>query len=303
MKTDFSCFFFLEAAEEMRAASCALFIAVCLPYLLVSAVKSSDFKRCEQSGFCVRNRHLASQPPQDSNQQVELLPDSVEHAESVLSAKLLLNQQVKLKLDIIFFRDGICRVLIDELAPLRPRYRVPDVVMLDAESQLGSKDRYQYTQHSSDGLMIKWGHDGESSVLINFKPFTLQFYRSGELVMAVNKKNWFNFEHLRDRPLQAALALPPLAENAEEHSEESFSADEQPKENSQPSVEDKSQAGLWEETFNGHADSKPRGNFNGFLTIFHLNCVSASNSIRPILHWTRRYFCPFQSFIWHSRAC
>lgn len=65
---------------------------------------------------------------------------------------------------------------------------------------------------------------GTASCVISYSPFKAEFFRDGELVLVANAKGMFLFEHYRAKTGEEDAAL-----------------------------------GLWEETFKGHTDSKPKG--------------------------------------------
>lgn len=136
---------------------------------------------------------------------------------------LLLNTktEVKYKLDISGLVDNTFRVKINEAFPLKPRFEVPLVL-----NQVDSSPVVELSR-DKESLELGLQEDTTSKVVIQFKPFRLDFYSGGSLVISTNARGLMRFEHLREK-----------VEGEEQNDTE---------------------PDLWQESFGGHTDSKPNG--------------------------------------------
>ncbi|KAK0399115.1 hypothetical protein QR680_002905 [Steinernema hermaphroditum] len=95
---------------------------------LSSAVNRSNFKTCDQSGFCKRHRNPASKV------EYAVIADSVKINETSVNA-VLMRTENELHLTVPRLEDSTIRVLIDENAnALRARYQPLDAL---------ARERYQ----------------------------------------------------------------------------------------------------------------------------------------------------------------
>ncbi|KAM0486610.1 hypothetical protein ACHAP7_002413 [Fusarium lateritium] len=231
-----------------------------------AAVKDKDFKKCDQSGFCKRNRAYADNAiTQGSNWKApyEISADSASFEDGKLNAIVVKTingngDTVRLPLTISFLKSGAARVTMDEEkrrnkdvvlrddSPVRKeRYNeVDDWVLvggldLDKEAQLAFQDKTQ--------INVKFGPDSKQEAVIKFSPFEIDFRRDGNSHVKFNHRGWLNMEHWR-----------PKIENKE----------------GEQAAEDEST--WWDESFGGNTDTKPRGpesvaldiTFHGYEHVF-----------------------------------
>jgi alpha 1,3-glucosidase len=84
------------------------------------SVKHENFKTCDQSGFCKRNRAYADSAHSTSNFQspYQLDATSIKFDHGVLTGTVLKtladSEQVRLPLTVAFFESGVARVTVDE---------------------------------------------------------------------------------------------------------------------------------------------------------------------------------------------
>jgi len=193
-----------------------MLLRVCLQFgLLASFVLSVDrhkFKTCDQSAFCKRCRA-------EQENVFSISPDSIHVSDQSVEA-LLLNSatEVKYKMELTGLADNTFRVKLNEAYPLKPRFEVPLVLQQLDPVPLST------VSSSEAALVVGLKADPSTKVNIVFKPFRMDFYSGGELVMSANSRGMMRFEHLREKV------------DGEE-----------------------TEAGMWEETFGGHTDSKPNG--------------------------------------------
>uniref|UniRef100_A0A671KTP8 Neutral alpha-glucosidase AB n=1 Tax=Sinocyclocheilus anshuiensis TaxID=1608454 RepID=A0A671KTP8_9TELE len=99
------------------------------------AVDRSNFKTCEQSAFCKRQKEL--KPGQSP---YRALLDTLELSDSRITLQLINdNNKVRLLLELYRLQGNMTRVKINELKPLKPRYEVPDVLISDPFTETKSE--------------------------------------------------------------------------------------------------------------------------------------------------------------------
>ncbi|XP_064359268.1 neutral alpha-glucosidase AB isoform X2 [Dromaius novaehollandiae] len=257
-----------------RGPAALAWAVLCLAAAL--AVDRSNFKTCEQSSFCRRQRSLqpGSSPYRALLESLQLGPDS--------ATLQLVNEanQVRLLLELWGLRGNMTRLRIDELSPARPRFRVPDVLVAEPPAE-----QLAVTGRDEGSVELALGAGGHR-LLVTAKPFRLDLLRGRELLCSVNARGLLLFEPLRPRrrpfsdklsgsvgslwdkikslfrresPAEPAAAAEGAAE-AEGEGESAAGADGDGA--AQPTGapgEAAEEPGAWEETFKTHTDSKPHG--------------------------------------------
>ncbi|CAF1341722.1 unnamed protein product [Rotaria sordida] len=190
----------------------------------IENVDRQNFKTCDQSSFCRRQRKYK---PDTTPYEVDL--NSMKTIDKGHLQFILLNtlkSNIKFQLDLYTLEHNSLRVKINEINPLRKRYEVEYVLV-------GEPKLVDVTFKKTDNNQIE-GRFGETAkFLLNAKPFRLDLFTNDIFVISVNSKNMFNFEHYRKKP----------------------GSDGAETENNTEDNED----GMWEETFKSHHDSKPNG--------------------------------------------
>uniref|UniRef100_A0A452SSG2 Glucosidase II alpha subunit n=1 Tax=Ursus americanus TaxID=9643 RepID=A0A452SSG2_URSAM len=195
-------------------------LGVCLGVTL--AVDRSNFKTCEESSFCKRQRSI-----RPGLSPYRALLDSLQLGPDALTVHLI-NEVTKvvLVLELQGLQKNMTRIRIDELEPRRPRYRVPDVLVADPPtSRLSVSGR----DDNSVELTVA---EGPYKIILTARPFRLDLLEDRSLLLSVNARGLLDFEHQRRGEYQE----PPTQGKAE-----------------------KDEPGAWEETFKTHSDSKPYG--------------------------------------------
>lgn len=275
-------------------------------------MKHGDFKRCDQSGFCKRNRQLADDVlnpnPEQELPTYSIQPNSVQFKGGQLKATITKTLSTKIKakypyianpilpLTISFLDSGLARVSIDE--DIRQKGDFP----LRHDSQ-AKKQRYnEAAQHAivgslknSDSAVIDKG-DGQSKVsygqgnkleaIIQYAPFSIEILKDGERHLKINDRGFMNVEHWR----------PKLDKS---NSEESSGSDgqEQPKD-----PEDEST--WWDEVFNGNTDTKPKGpesiamdvTFDGYEHVYGIPEHTGPLSLRETRGENKGYDEPYRMY-------
>ncbi|XP_064293516.1 neutral alpha-glucosidase AB isoform X2 [Phalacrocorax carbo] len=243
----------MAAAPGRRRPAALLWAALCLGAAL--AVDRSNFKTCEQSGFCRRQRGLqpGRSPYRALLESLQLGPDA--------ATLHLVNEATKvpLLLEVWGLQGNTTRIRIKELNPLRPRFEVPDVLVAEPPTE-----RLEVTGRDEGSLELSLGPTGHR-LLVTEKPFRMDLLQGRELLCSINARGLLFFEHLRRRrdsetPGEPAAEEGAAAEGGEgpaaAATEDAGDRSEKPTEATAEAAEE---PGSWEETFKTHTDSKPNG--------------------------------------------
>lgn len=235
-------------------------------------VKEKDFKKCDQSGFCKRNRAYADHAldTQSWETPYNVLPESASFKDGQLQATILktINDQgetVRLPITVSFLQSGVARVTVDEekrqkgeielrhnSVARKERYNEAEKwaivggLALDKDAKVVSEDKSKKT--------IQYGPKSKFEAVVNFAPFSVDFKRDGASQIKFNDRGLLNVEHWRpkiDKP------EPEKQEEKKEGEGEAEAESELKKKDETPKGEDEST--WWDEAFGGNTDSKPRG--------------------------------------------
>ncbi|KAF7720199.1 Mannosyl-oligosaccharide alpha-1,3-glucosidase [Penicillium ucsense] len=241
------------------------------------AVKHENFKTCEQSGFCKRNRafaDIASAEGSSWSSPYELDPATLSFQDGQLSGMLVKmvseHEKVQLPLTIAFLESGAARLVVDEERRLKgdietrhgskinkKRYDEAEKWVIVGGLE-GSKTATLNPQSETGFTNVVYGPNANLQAIIRHSPFEIEFLRDGESQVQLNKQGYLNIEHWR-----------PKLENGESESAEDEST-------------------WWEENFGSNTDSKPRGpesvgldiTFPGFSHVFGIPEHADSLSLR-----------------------
>ncbi|XP_065520844.1 neutral alpha-glucosidase AB isoform X1 [Lathamus discolor] len=264
----------MAAAPGRRRPAALLCAALCLGAAL--AVDRSNFKTCEQSGFCRRQRGLSpgQSPYRALLESLQLGPDA--------ARMQLVNEATKvpLLLELWGLQGNMTRIRIKELNPLRPRFEVPDVLVGEPPVE-----RLAVTGQDEGSLELSLGPAGHR-LLVTEKPFRMDLLQGRELLCSVNARGLLFFEHLRQRrdsfsdklsssvgslwdkiktlfhrdtPREPTAEEGAAAEGQEEAAVGMEEAGDQSEKPTETTAEAAEEPGTWEETFKTHTDTKPNG--------------------------------------------
>lgn len=232
-----------------------LIVAFVSFFSLVISVKHENFKTCDQSGFCKRNRQLADSAASQASKwhaPYRLAKDSLSWKNGQLQGTILkkvdnTGQEVRLPVIISFLESGTARVTIDE------EKRQKGEIKLRHDSK-ARKERYNEAgswalvgglelsktakeQRNSDRTIVSYGPAGQFEAEIKFSPFEIEFKRDSTTQVKFNDRGLINLEHWREK-----------VENSEH------------KEGEEAKVEHSDdESTWWDESFGGTTDTKPRG--------------------------------------------
>uniref|UniRef100_A0A8C8CHE8 Glycoside hydrolase family 31 N-terminal domain-containing protein n=1 Tax=Oncorhynchus tshawytscha TaxID=74940 RepID=A0A8C8CHE8_ONCTS len=204
---------------------------------ITQAVDRSNFKTCDQSAFCSRQR--AMKPGQSS---YTALLETLELSDSHLTVQLLNNNnKVLLLLELYRLQGNMTRVKINELKPIKARYEVPDVLITDPPTELMSV----VAQDEHRVVLSLGGEDWR--LILSAQPFRLDIMEGPQVLLSLNSRGLLHLSEtleLHVWPL-FCFSTKPLSFQVSEGEEEAEEEVDQP--------------GMWEETFKTHADTKPNG--------------------------------------------
>ncbi|OAR05923.1 hypothetical protein LLEC1_05391 [Akanthomyces lecanii] len=216
-----------------------------------ASVKEHDFKKCDQSGFCKRNRAYADKATAESSRwqsPYNIQAASVTFKDGQLHAVIQKTTNdkgdtVNLPITVSFLKSGNARVTVDEERRQKQdielrhdsrirkeRYNEADKWVLVGGLDI---DKNAKVSHQDDTQThVQYGKEGNLEVAVKYSPLEIDFRRDGASHIRFNDRGLLNVEHWR-----------PKIEK-EEGQEEKDGEDE---------------STWWDETFGGNTDSKPRG--------------------------------------------
>uniref|UniRef100_A0A673WWJ6 Glucosidase II alpha subunit n=1 Tax=Salmo trutta TaxID=8032 RepID=A0A673WWJ6_SALTR len=141
------------------------------------AVDRGNFKTCDQSAFCKRQRAL--KPGQSP---YRALLETLELTNTKLTLQLINdNNKVRLLLELYRLQGNMTRVKINELKPLKPRFEVPDVLINDPPTDLS------LLSQDENGVVLSLGADSQW-LIVSAKPFRLDIMEGREVLLSLNSR-------------------------------------------------------------------------------------------------------------------
>jgi alpha 1,3-glucosidase len=220
------------------------------------AVKRGDFKTCAQSSFCKRNRALADRAGEAKSAWTSPYSlQSPSFAQGSLRASIsnALFPDVHFSLEVRFQQDGVARILMDEVDGLRQRYNEAGMWAVQTEPVLAVEDAEFEVDIGEERTSIKYAQ-GRHELQIQHQPILLTFLRDGQPQIVLNGRGLLNMEHFRVKTI-GGEPDEVVIQDAEHPAEQTIIV----KEEAFPGFLPKDEDGMWEETFAGKTDSKPKG--------------------------------------------
>lgn len=220
----------------------------------VSLVDRSNFKSCNDSGFCKRNRNTK---PGESPYNVQLSTVKSTSPSRVEADVINSKNGVVLRLELIALEEGVLRMRLNEkesaVARFEPKEALLETIQ-ESDLHLETKDDSSFTVTF-----------GKHRAVVRATPLVVEVYSNGQLVMVANARGLLRFEHYRPRGTSNDAGEPAGDNQNEAEKEDSPKADDD-------------MEGAWEETFKGHTDSKKHGpmsvgldfTFEGFDHVYGL---------------------------------
>ncbi|KAF2279870.1 uncharacterized protein EI97DRAFT_498202 [Westerdykella ornata] len=252
------------SAPRWTTVVVVLLATLCCLFVPALGVKHENFKKCDQSGFCKRNRQFADKAAATTSwtSPYALDPTSLSFSDGILSAVVLKTvkdgqEKVRLPLKVTFLESGVARVTLDE----EKRQKGDIVLRHDSKAR---KERYNEAGawalvgglETSKGAALSdkveegftkvfYGKGGKHQAIIRHAPFEIDFQRDGETHVKFNQRGLLNIEHWRQK--------------VEKPQEEKKEGEEAKEEEKKEEAQGEDESTWWEESFGGNTDSKPRG--------------------------------------------
>ncbi|KAF8937068.1 hypothetical protein BGZ47_009200 [Haplosporangium gracile] len=216
--------------------------------LVVSAVKTEDFKTCAQSGFCTRNRAYADLASETLHWEspFRLDPTSVQLEDGILTGDLIYSPTTSSSsgesggalnagytLEVHLLDNDAVRVRMSERDSQRRRYDGLQKTVL--VKPLISSTQYDQLARDEDGLFtITYGSQRQNSARIRFAPFQIEFLVDDVSTLVLNEGGLLKIE--------AAQARSEVTDTR-----------------TRTPLERRLEQGMWSERFKDIIDTKPRG--------------------------------------------
>lgn len=221
------------------------------------SVKKENFKTCDQSGFCKRNRAYADSPPSTSPYSLD--SGSVKFSNGVLTGivykQIAGADNIRLPLTMTFLESGTARVTVDEerrqhkdielrhdSKVRKERYNEAEKWAIVGGTSI-SKGAALNSEAAKGETRVVYGPGSKYEAVIKHAPFGVEFKRDGEKQVVFNDRGLMNVEHWRAKVDKPA---PPEPQEGEEQAVV-------------PEETGEDEGTWWDESFGGNTDSKPRG--------------------------------------------
>lgn len=222
-------------------------------------MKHENFKTCEQSGFCKRNRAYADSITSSGSSWTspyQLDATSITFANGQLHGTILKSlgaggDSVRLPLTITFLQSGTARVTIDEEKRQKGEIEL-------RHNSVARKERYNEAQkwavvggldvskaatldsRNGEGLTtVLYGPSKNFEAVVRHSPFGIEFKRDEQTQVRFNERGFLNMEHWRSK-----VEREVKEGDSEKETSVNVSDDE---------------STWWEEAFGGNTDTKPNG--------------------------------------------
>ncbi|KAJ3415861.1 hypothetical protein HDV05_003925 [Chytridiales sp. JEL 0842] len=290
-----------------RAAVTFSVIAAFLLFLCPSPivmVKKEDFKRCDQSAFCVRQRAFAKLADKTSSHQSTYVldPATASYNEDKGSFSGIVTDEstsTLFQVELQVLKANTVRLRMFQKDPIRKPFEIPPGMALVESAAAMYSPLSNYSV--SDNKISFQSDEGQTTVAVQLRPFQVDVFGKGSLSSGVpdvsfNEKGYLNYERQRKKEDEPAEPEePPAVEGAPEPTEE----EKEIKQLQKDLKKDK-----WEESFNGKQDSKPHGptsigfdlNFHGAEHLYGLPEHATSYSLKPTRGNDKAYTEPYRLY-------
>lgn len=231
----------------------------------VQSVKRGDFKTCDQASFCKRgrDRSIRAASPEfsatwKSPYRIQELPtwsDAHHELQARLINELYPGITFGLKVSFVEGSEGTMRIKLDEIGGLRQRYNEADKWTLVAQPKLLSSQDIKLEIGNGQTTITWTGTRGPTYRFeLEYHPLRIALLKDGQPHIVLNERGLFNMEHFRPKPPPASTDGEGLVVQEATNNQVSDPLDQL-----YPGFKDTSEDGMWDETFGGRTDSKPKG--------------------------------------------
>ncbi|KAG0145571.1 hypothetical protein CROQUDRAFT_93686 [Cronartium quercuum f. sp. fusiforme G11] len=267
------------------------------------AVRRTDFKTCDQAGFCKRNRARATRSISSEFSSNWISPYKVKDVpiwindENILQVKLSngLYPNIHFNLNASFIKgsEGMMRIKVDQIKGIRQRFNEADRWTILKQPQLiNQKDLKIEIGH--DQSSIEWSQKAKDGhqyrFTISYQPLLITLYRDNQPHIVINERGLFNMEHFREKSTEKSnVGEADLAHEGLNIQEPSEGKVIPPLDQVYLGFKDVDEEGMWEENFGGRTDSKPKGpeslsldiTFPGYEHVYGIPEHASPLSLKP----------------------
>lgn len=239
----------------------------------VRAVRRHEFKTCAQSGFCRRNRALADRAGEHKSTWTSpytLSSPSFRDGSLHASISNALFPAIKFSLEVRIHQDGAARILMDEIDGLRQRYNEAGMWAVQTTPLL-AEDSDVHVTYATGETRITYGPGHRHELRLEHSPILLTFSRDGQPHVVLNERGLLNMEHFRVKQI-GKDSEEVVVQDETNPGQQTVIIKEQAFPGFLPTDED----GMWEETFGGKTDPKPKGGHrpDRVFTVFDSCCCA-----------------------------
>ncbi|MBW0472288.1 hypothetical protein O181_012003 [Austropuccinia psidii MF-1] len=237
-------------------------------YLILpsQSVKRGDFKTCQQAGFCNRARsrsNRAASPEYSSTwkspyiiRQLPVWSETHNALQAILVNDLYPGIAFGLNVTFVAGSEGTLRIKLDEINGLRQRYNEADRWTLVNQPRLLTSSQLEVKIGQEQAVVIWTGAQGHQyQFTLQYHPLLITLLKDSQPHILLNERGLFNMEHFRAKSGDHAtttdegLVIQQSATNNVVAAQNDL----------YPGFKDTSEEGMWEETFGGRTDQKPKG--------------------------------------------
>uniref|UniRef100_A0A915IZA1 Glucosidase II subunit alpha n=1 Tax=Romanomermis culicivorax TaxID=13658 RepID=A0A915IZA1_ROMCU len=286
-------------------------VLIAILFNLSEAVDRSAFKTCNEASFCRRHRSSSAPHP-----PYRALADTIDIVGTVIinrnccnnildrhspisdsSFNIVLENTVhkrRLFLKVSSYGDGRIGAIIDEIEPLRPRFRATDSFARPPVKR-GFRNTFM---DSASTTLVTLDHQ---KIVIHFDPFRLDILDNDDVVMTMNSQSLLKVEHFQNKPMKSeekqneSLETPSESvkkDDAEKSESETATAATSTSEENAEAIKVTEEEGMWDEHYKSHFDSKPFGassvgvdiSFIGFKHVYGIPEHADSFALKSTTH-------------------
>jgi len=300
-----------------------IYFACVLITLLITpsmCVKKEDFKRCDQSGFCTRQRAYADLVDKTNTHNAspyKIVPNSIEFnkKEGIISAKVLktasntlpesIPMEYYFNLQLYLLKNGSVRMKFQEAEDtIKARFDVSPLA-LENNTPEPAKKIDSVKNNDSNITTYTFGEDNDMTTInITSDPLKIEILKDGEIVLGFNQYGYLNYEEHRLKEEESS----PEEEKKEETNDSEATTETTTEDNTEAAnqineeekqrqkeinklIED-TKKDMWSETFKGNTDTKPYGpesigfdiTFPGFKNVYGIPQHTSPLSLKTTRH-------------------
>ena len=172
-----------------------------------------------------------------------------------------------------FYKSGVARVTIDEKRRQNADIDLPegkdhvrkerynelaDAVLIGGQELDFAVNKF-ITKTEDNSTRIRYGSRVDQELIIHHFPFKIEFLRNGKVEIVLNERNFMNFEHWRPKSIKKEPQQEKEGQVEDEQMTKVDDSNKKEEEEEEEEEKEEEEDGMWEESFNGKTDSKPRG--------------------------------------------